>query len=483
MPTTMTKQYTAILKCMLCTLIFAACGMPKKTSTLSLPELPNQYLGKTDSINIGQTARTIFFPDKNLQALIDTAIRNNPDLQIALQKMAMARANRLLANGSTKPTVDAVLSAGFDKFGDYTMNGVGNYDMNLSPNINKDQQVPVRMPDLYLGLKTSWEADVWGKLSEKKKAAYLRYLASEKGRQWAMTQLVAEVAALYYELLSLDKEQEIIVKNIQLQENELEIVKAQKEAGRATELAVQQFNAQLLSTKSKSFVVKQQIVETENALKALSGKFELNLKRGSTIGDLNLPTTIAAGIPSSLLLQRPDIQEMELLLKANGADLEATRKAFLPSVNINAYMALNSFNPSYWINPASLAYGVLGGLVTPLLSRNQLKANYDLATAAELEAFQQYRKTLINAYQEVLTPLNGIAHYKEVYTLKQAETVSLQKAVTTARELYITGYASYLEVVSAQRGVLDAELESVTNKKITFIHLIHLYRALGGGWQ
>ncbi|HQR93966.1 MAG TPA: TolC family protein, partial [Sediminibacterium sp.] len=138
----MTKKYpTLILKTVLGAMLLVACGMPKKTSTLPLPELPKQYLGKSDSNNIGQTARNLFFPDKNLQALIDTAIRNNPDLQIALQKMAMARANRLLANGSTKPTVDAILSAGFDKFGDYTMNGVGNYDMNLSPNINKDQPI------------------------------------------------------------------------------------------------------------------------------------------------------------------------------------------------------------------------------------------------------------------------------------------------------------------------------------------------------
>jgi NodT family efflux transporter outer membrane factor (OMF) lipoprotein len=418
-----------------------------------------------------------------LQALIDTAILNNPDLQIALQKLAMLRANKLLIDGTTRLSVDAVLSGGIEKYGDYTMNGVGNYDMNLSPNVSKDQQVPTPVPDMYLGLRSSWEADIWGKLSEKKKAAYLRYLASEKGRQWAITQLVAEVASLYYELLALDKEQEIIVNNIVLQESQLEIVKAQKEGGRATELAVQQFNAQLLSTKSKRFVIKQEIVQTENSLKALSGKFMLNLTRSSSINDLALPQSISAGVPSRLLLQRPDLQEMELNLKANGADVEATRKAFLPSLNISAYVALNSFNPAYWINPASLAYGLAGGLMAPLLNKNQLKANHAMATAAQMEAFQQYRKTVINAYQEVLTPLSGIAHYKEVYTLKQAETVSLQKAVITAKELYLTGYASYLEVVTAQRGVLDAELESISNKKITFIYLINLYRALGGGWQ
>jgi len=478
-----TFSINTLLKSSCCLLLMVACSMPKKTSSPDLPIMPDSFMGNMDSNNIGQTPRKLFFPDKDLQALIDTAILNNPDLQIALQKLAMNRSNRLLADGTTKPSLDALLTGGIDKYGDYTMNGVGNYDMNLSPNVSKEQQVPNPVPDLYLGLKSSWEADIWGKLSEKKKAASLRYLASEKGRQWVLTQLVADIAVLYYELMALDKEQEIIVNNIKLQESQLEIVKAQKEGGRATELAVQQFNAQLMNTKSKQYVVKQQIVQTENSLKALSGKFELNLIRNTSINDLVLPKNIMAGVPAKLLLQRPDIQEMELLLKANGADVEAARKAFLPSLNISAYVALNSFNPAYWINPASLAYGLVGGLVTPLLNKNQLKANHAMASAAQIEAFQQYRKTVINAYQEVLTPLNGIAHYQEVYVYKQAETVSLQKAVTTAKELYVTGYASYLEVVSAQRGVLDAELESIVNKKTTFIYLINLYRALGGGWQ
>ena len=363
------------------------------------------------------------------------------------------------------------------------MNGLGNYDMNLSPNINKDQRIPLNMPDMYLGFRSSWEADIWGKLSDKKRAAYARYLSSEKGRQWVTTQLVAHVASLYYELLALDKEEEIILNNIELQENALQVVIAQKAGGRATELAVQQFNAQLLGTKSFLHVIRQSIVETENALNALSGKFNQQIKRHKKIVELELPSIINTGVPTQLLINRPDIQESELLLNAAGAELEASRKAFLPSLNITAHTALNTFNPQFLVSPKSLTYGLLGGLITPVLSKNMLKGNYELANAAQSEAFYQYQKNILNAYQEVQTQLKGIEHYKQIYLLKTEETKSLQAAVSTSKELYRTGYASYLEVITAQRGVLDAELESIKSKRTVFVRLIDLYKALGGGWN
>ncbi|MFY9464700.1 MAG: TolC family protein [Sediminibacterium sp.] len=467
-----------------CIVILYSCSIPAKTTSPVLQEMPENYgsPGK-DSLNMASISRELFFHDETLLGLIDTALKNNPDLQIVLQRVAASRAYLTMGRGLTRPSLDAVVSAGVDKFGDYTMNGLGNYDMNLSPNINKDQRIPLNMPDMFLGFRSSWEADIWGKLSDKKKAAYARYLSSEKGRLWTTTQLVAHVASLYYELLALDKEEEIILNNIELQENALQVVIAQKAGGRATELAVQQFNAQLLGTKSFLHVIRQSIVETENALSALTGKFNQQIKRHNKIVELELPTIVNTGVPTQLLINRPDIQEAELLLTAAGAELEASRKAFLPSLNITAYTALNSFNPQFLVSPKSLAYGILGGLVTPVLSKNMLKGNYELATAAQSEAFYQYQKNILNAYQEVQTQLKGIEHYKQIYVLKSEETKSLQAAVSTSKELYRTGYASYLEVITAQRGVLDAELESIKSKRTVFIRLIDLYRALGGGWN
>jgi multidrug efflux system outer membrane protein len=478
----MKKNYTGVGIILLVSLALS-CAMPKSVSINKAEVLPPSYQKSLDSTSIATLPKKVFFPDKVLQQLIDTTLQYNADIRIAVQRIAAAKAGFGITQGLTKPSLDAIVSTGLDKFGDYTMNGLGNYDMNLSPNIRKDQRIPLNMPDFFLGFRSSWEADIWGKLSNQKKAALNRFLATEQARQWVTTQLVSQVAGLYYELLALDKELEILRDNITLQENAVEIVKVQKAGGRATELAVQQFTAQLLGTKSMLYVMQQKITEIENTLSAISGKYDITIKRGTPINDLLLPTEIQIGIPAQLLVNRPDIREAELLLEAAGAELEVTRKAFLPSLNINAYTALNSFKPSVFFNPQSLAYGILGGLVTPVLSKNMLKGNYEQASAAQQVAFETYRKHIIYAYHEVQTQLSGIDQYKKIYQLKVQETKSLQEAVSASKELYLGGSANYLEVITAQRGVLEAELDQINSKRSIYIYLIDLYRSLGGGWN
>ncbi len=477
------KNIPVVFGFVICVSIAFSCAMPKAVSINKAEVLPPSFQNSLDSSSIATHPKKLFFPDPALQELIDTALQYNADIRIAVQRIAAAKAGFGIAQGITKPSLDAVVSTGVDKFGDYTMNGLGNYDMNLSPNIRKDQQIPLNMPDLFVGFRSSWEADIWGKLSNQKKAAYTKYLATEQARQWVTTQIVSQVAGLYYELLALDKELEILQNNIKLQENAVEIVKIQKAGGRATELAVQQFNAQLLGTKSMLNVMQQRITAIQNQLGALSGKYDFTIKRGKSITDLAVPENIQIGIPAQLLVNRPDIREAELLLEAAGAELEASRKAFLPSLNISAYTALNSFKSSVLFSPQSLTYGLLSGLVTPVLSKNMLKGNYQLATATQQQAFETYRKHIIYAYHEVQTELSGIEQYKKIYQLKVEETKGLQAAVAASNDLYLGGLATYLEVITAQRGVLEAELEQINSKKTVFLYLIDLYRSLGGGWN
>jgi NodT family efflux transporter outer membrane factor (OMF) lipoprotein len=460
-----------------------ACKPPAKTVLPNSIPIPTNYQGNYDSTNFGTISYKEFFGNEDLVQLIDTALKNNFDIQIAVQQISMANNNWLISKGLTKPVVNGVVSSSVEKFGDYTMNGLGNYDMNLSPNINKNQQIPVVMPDMFLGFRSNWEIDIWNKLSNTKKAAFARYNASLKEKQWLTTQIVAQISFLYFELLALDREVLILEKNIELQERALEIVIAQKQGGRATELAVQQFQAQILNTKGILYSIKQSIVETENAIKILTGKHQLKINRKKDIYEYVLPSIIKAGIPSQLLHQRPDIQSAEWKLEASGADVEASRKAFLPSLNITAFIALNSFNPAFLFSPESLAFGLLGGLTSPLVNKSLLKGNYEKKKAAQLEAFYTYQKTILVAVQEIQTLLKGIDNYQKIYGYKLEESKTLELAVSTSKDLYISGFASYLEVITAQRGALDAELESIKNKKMIFTQLIGLYRSLGGGWQ
>ncbi len=446
--------------------------------------LPASFPGQSDSSGIGSLTWKQLFTDKYLQRLIDTALHNNWDLQTAIQRVEIARANYLQTRGALKPSVQAVASAGADKFGDYTINGVGNYDTNLSGNLDKEQKIPMPLtPDFFLGFRSSWEIDLWGKLRNRKTAAYHRMLSSQKGVRLVSTLLVSEVASRYYELLALDDKMKILRENIALQEAAVEIVQALKAGGRATELAVQQFTAQLFRTRGLAAEFRQQITETENELNLLLGRLPQQIERGQSILQHQLPETIKAGVPSSLLLRRPDIQQAEQELKASEADVEAVRAAFLPSLTITPYLGFNAFNTAALFNPASIAYGVIGGLASPLLNRDALKGDHKRAAAASQEAFYSYQKAIMSGYHEVVTNLSEMKNLQKQFDMRSKETDVLRTAVSIANDLYLAGAASYLEVITAQKNVVEAEIGLITTKKEMLITLINLYRALGGGFS
>jgi NodT family efflux transporter outer membrane factor (OMF) lipoprotein len=310
-----------------------------------------------------------------------------------------------------------------------------------------------------------------------------RFLASEKARHLVVTTLVAEIARSYYELLSLDNELVFIQENIQLQQTAVELINAQKAAGRATELAVKQVTAQLLNTRSRESLVQQMIVYHENQINLLLGRFPQPIERGRPILEQPLPQEIHAGIPAQMLTRRPDIALAELRLEAARCDVKAARAAFFPSLAITSSLGLQSFRPEKFFNtPGSMAYSVFGGLTAPVFQRNMLKADYQRASAAQLELFYEYQKLVINGFQETVTGLKRIENFQTASTLKAQEVTTLQEAVLTANDLYIAGLASYLEVILAQKNVLEAELQLAQTRKEQFFSVIDLYRALGGGW-
>jgi NodT family efflux transporter outer membrane factor (OMF) lipoprotein len=447
--------------------------MPARFPTVSSP----------DSASVATLPWREFFGDKNLIGLIDTALQANPDLRTAIQRIEIARASLQVQRGALLPTINGVASAGVEKFGDYTLNGIGNYDTNLSPNIEGRQRIPNPTPDFFFGLRSSWELDIWGKLRQRRKAAYLRLLATEKGRHLVETSLVAEVARLYFNLLGLDNELSVLNKNQLLQERALEIVKIQKRAGRANELAVQQFTAQLLRTRSLEAETQQRIVASENELNRLLGRYPQRITRGLPILQQPLPAQVQAGLPTTMLLRRPDVQQAELEMVAARADVAAARAAFLPSLTLTPFVGVNAYRASVLFNtPGSLAYGLLAGLSGPIINRNGLKADYRRSAAEQQIAYNDYQKAVQTGFEEVTTNLRGLGNYQRVFELQQQEVDALNKAVSISDDLYKANYASYLEVVTAQRNVLDAELNLTNTRRQQFLLLIDLYRALGGGW-
>lgn len=461
----------------------AGCKVMQPAPLPAVKPMPQQFAEKAGATDSANLVFKNIFSDARLNNFIATALKDNTNLNIALQRIEMAHARLAQRKGAFLPSVNGVVSGAADKYGDYTLNGVGNFDTNLSPNINKDQKIPVSpTTDLFVGLTSTWEIDLWGKLRHLKKAAQAELLATEKGKQLLITSLVATLAEGYYTLLGLDAELKIVRKNIELQQKAVEIVEAQKVGGRANELAVQQFRAQLLNTRGIEFRIMQQRVQVENELNAIAGSYPKHIDRDTSLPE-SVAVAIETGLPASLLSARPDVQQAEYELQMMKENVQAARAAFLPSLTLNPYVAFNAFTPALLFKGGSLAYGVAGGLTAPLFQQRQLKAQFVMANAASKESVYNYQQKLLNAYSEVVTNINAVDNSKQAHTLKLQEVQELYAAVSSARELYLTGYATYLEVITAQKNVLEAELALNEQKKNIYISLIQLYRSLGGGWQ
>lgn len=417
------------------------------------------------------------FTDPRLQALTTTALENNRNLKIALQRIEMARAQITAARSALAPKVSAVAGGGLRRFGLYTMDGAGNN----TTNFYDGRIIPRDLPDYMVGLQTSWEIDLWGKLRSKKTAAVSRLLASVEGRNMVQTQLIAELATAYYELLALDEEITNIDETIKLQRDALETVQVQKRAGAANELAVQQFEALLINLQGMRLDVQQQIVEQEGVICSLLGdpKRPIARDRGALM-KARLPQ-LSASVPADLLKNRPDIRRAEFELVATKADVKAAKAAFLPSVSINGLLGLQAFRPELLMTTHSATYSALGGLVAPLINRKAIQAEFDHANAAQLEALNAYQQSIINGYVEVHNQLAFIRILKDLQSVKTKEVGLLVESVGTAADLFRTRRATYLEVLNAQLNALKARLQLIGVTKRQFQVQANLYRALGGG--
>ncbi|WP_460615338.1 efflux transporter outer membrane subunit [Hymenobacter seoulensis] len=468
-------------------LLSTGCRVAAPTGPTAGPSLPAAFpkaTAGTDTLHAGAQPWRQFFPDPALTALIDTALRQNLDLQVALQRVEGARAQYLVRRGALLPSVSAAASAGGDRYGRYTLNGVGNFDTNLSPNIDGQQRIPGPVtPEFFVGLRSAWEVDLWGKLRSRRQAAYLRVLASEQGRHLVTTTVVAEVARLYYELLTADNQLAVLERNTALQREALRLMRIQKQAGRATELAVQQFAAQVARTESLGHEARQQVTEAETGLNQLLGRYARPITRGRPLPSQVLPERLRVGVPSSALLRRPDVRQAELELQASRADVAAARAAFLPALTLTPYAGFTSYRAGVLFDPASLAYGALAGLTGPLLNRAQFKADYRLAVAGSFEQYYRYQQALQTGFREVVNGLQGLDNYRAAAAARQREVTLLTGAVATSNELFVAGYATYLEVITAQRSVLEAELSLAEARRAQLLQGVNLYRALGGGWQ
>ncbi len=461
-------------------LLHTACSVPNFGRKTENKTVPLSYNNSKDSVNTGKVKWKQFFTDSNLIALIDTALKNNQELNIVLQEINISKNEIRARKGAYLPFVGVGVGAGIDKVGKYTSQGASD-DANY---ITPGQKVPVSLPNYMFGVNASWEVDIWKKLRNAKNSAIRRYLSTVEGKNFMVTNLISEIAHSYYELMALDNQLEILKQNIQIYQNSLEIVKLEKQSARVTELAVRRFEAEVLKNQSRQFYIMQSITETENQINFLVGKFPQPVSRNSqTFNDLKTDT-IHTGIPSQLLENRPDIRQAEQELAATKLDVKSAKAQFYPSLMITAGAGYGAFNPQFLVTtPQSLIYSLAGGLVAPLINRNAIKANYYSANSKQIQAVYNYERTILNAHIEVVNQLSNINNLKKSYDLKAKQVKTLTESIEISTVLFKSARADYMEVLLTQRDALESKFELVETKMKQMNARVNIYRALGGGWN
>lgn len=457
-----------------------ACKSLQLSTKTENKNVPASYSSSQDTVNAADIKWKDYFTDPNLIVLIDTALKNNQELNIMLQEIEIANNQILARKGAYLPFLAGGASGGVDKTSRYTSQGSSEANLDIVPG----KATPDPLGDLKIGVFASWEVDIWHKLRNAKKAAYNKYLSTVEGKNFMITNLVAEIANSYYELLALDNQLDIVKQNIEIQNNALKIVRLEKESTRVTELAVRKFEAEVYHTRSLQFEIQQKIVEAENRINFLVGRFPQPVVRSLETFNTTPVDTAYAGIPSQLLNNRTDIRQAELELIANKLDVKVAKAEFYPSLNIRAGVGLQAFNARYFIKaPESILYSMAGDLVAPLVNRASLKATYYSANAKQIQAVYNYEQKILNAYVEVANQLSNISNLKQSYNLKNLQVEALNQSVTISTNLFASARADYMEVLLTQRDALISKFELVETKKDLLHARVSVYKALGGGWN
>jgi len=458
------------------TIVIAVSCNVSKNVTLPQMQLPTAYrtAENPDTASVAGLPWKSFFIEPALQQLLDSAIARNNDLQLAVQNIEAAQTRFKQARWGNVPAVTLQAGANTNSPSANSLNGIS---------INQFLGVS-HIEDYNLAAVVSWEADIWGKIKSRKAEALAAYLQSQEARKAVQTQIVAQVAEGYYNLLMLDTQLEVARRNVALTDSTLQITRLQYNAGLASSLAVQQVEAQRLTAAGLIPEFEQAVTVQENALSILTGRLPDNIRREGNLMEVNVPVVSAAGVPSQLLSSRPDVRMAELALDRANAAVGYTKAQLYPTLAITAQGGINSFKASNWFSiPASLFGLATGGLTQPLLQRRALRTQYEISQIDRERVVIQFRQQVLVAVGEVSDALGQITKTQTQQAIATDRVRALREATANANMLFGSGLANYLEVITAQSSVLQSELELASLKRNQLRANVELYRAVGGGWQ
>ncbi len=413
-----------------------------------------------------------FFSDTTLVGLIDKALVNNFNLQVAIRRVDVYQSLAKQARSAWLPTLSVQTSASTVNPSGNSLNGIS-----LSNFLGTNH-----LEDYTLGGTMAWELDIWGKIRRGKEAARADYLQSYEARKAIQTALVSQVADAYYNLLMMESQLAIANRNVQLNDSTVKMMELQKTAGEVTSLAVEQALAQ----KQTSELLVQQLGQAkqlqQNALKLLLGDLPGSFTFQQSIYELPSGVSLSTGVPADLLRFRPDVRASEQALVAANARVGVAQGSLYPSLSLTASGGLNAYQSSEWFKaPASLFGTVAGNLVQPVFARRALKTNLEVAKAQRDQRAIEFRQSVTVAVHDVVNALVKLDKLNGQQQIATQRVETLGRAVSNSQLLFRSGLANYLEVITAQRTALDADLEKAIITRQQLSAYVELYRSLGGG--
>jgi NodT family efflux transporter outer membrane factor (OMF) lipoprotein len=419
-----------------------------------------------DSLSSATRSWRELFTDPILTAHIDSALANNLDIRIALQRILSAEAYLKQGKAGYLPSISVR--------GQIT-------HQELSSN-SQFGRLFDRIDQYELSGALSWEADIWGKIRSQKRAFEATYLQTVAAHQAVKTRLIANVANTYFQLLALDEQIAITETTIENRTNSLETTRALKEAGSLTEVGVQQTLAQLYTAQAILVDRKNQQRILENTFSILLGKAPGAIER-STLDQQQVPADLKTGTPMQLLENRPDVKAAEMAF-INAFELTNVAKTnFYPSLTLTANSGFQSLQLNQLLTPQSIFLTAVGGLAQPIFNQRMIRTQYEVATANQQQALFNFRLSLLNAGKEVADALGNVQATDSITHIKERELAAYQKATQYSEELLNNGLANYLEVLTARENALNVQLVLIENKRARLSAVVSLYAALGGGWR
>ena len=414
-------------------------------------------LAVTDTTSFGNLPWRNVFTDPQLQSLIEQGLAHNTDLLNAALNVKMVEAQLTAAKLAFVPS-----------FTFSPQGTISSWDGNKA---TKTYSLPIN---------ASWSIDLFGNLLNQKRSAQMALLATKDYQLVVKTNLIANIANAYYTLLMLDKQLEIVDNMTTLTKDTWDMMKLQKELNNAKETSVQSAEANYYSVLAQAADLKRQIRETENSLSLLLGQPAQTIARGK-LENQSLPTEFSTGVGIQMLNNRPDVHYAEMTLAQCFYDTQAARSKFYPNITISGSGAFTNNSGGGIVNPGKWLLQAIGSLVQPIFQNGQLVAGLKVAKAQQEQAFNTWQQAVLSAGSEVSNALVLYNSSDEKSKLEQKQIESLTKNVQYTKDLFSMGSSTYLEVITAQQSLLNAELSKVQDDFYKMQAVVNLYYALGGG--